>query len=543
MIVIGTSLASKHWSRHHPSSALFKMAPVQRKRRTQLQLLLGTFPAVGVTPPDVTQPPIVTPYVAPPVIQPSSECLCFPEDPERAHKRCWRNLSKEEALLRANYAASRTSNAMAQLMHNALHMRSPPALKKPTWTIPYPCRCCYPSRFGLHSHQIKGHVDSVSSEVSSEVHHRPYRKICMECKPNYLKTIVKVMDNNPAALDIFREHGILPSEGDIICPKDQSVMRLNMIQGKWVWRCNKRIKIKKPKRAAVSAQCNHKLYHTTGSILAQTRLQPWQVLLFIQEYVEKDFKLETTCRKLGLKSGPAERLKAYLDEVCAFVCESQDPIGGSGSTVEIDETLIVKKKKAGRGENHQAREPPKPVWILGGKERYGAGFFALPLIIEETSQDGKSVVVTTDGRTSASLIPKLQKYILPGSFVMTDGWPAYSKFGKYPRNKQRNSRFRYKQFRVNHNLEFVREDNPWIHTNCVERFWKDLKDYAKRPGMRRHKIKSYIGRYLIINRRRQGEVRRCTTQKQRKVKRQFIADTAFHRMLEAIENYARKMRT
>ena len=112
----------------------------------------------------------------------------------------------------------------------------------------------------------------------------------------------------------------------------------------------------------------------------------------------------------------------------------------------------------------------------------------------------------------------------------------------HPEHKREDSLFRYKHMTVNHNHEFVRADNPWIHINGIERFWKDLKEYCKTPGMRRYKIKSYIGRYLIINRRRQNQVRRCTTEKERFQKRAYIAETAFHRMLATIADYEKKLR-
>ena len=520
------------------------MAPVTiRKRRTQLELLLQSTPGpvnIGIVQPTVVQPPDAVFQGADTATPTSTECLCFPEDPERQHKRCWRNLSFKEAVLRANYAASRTSNAMGQLLHNQLHLKDTPAPKLPAWMkIPYPCRCCYPSRIGLASHQLQGHVDNISPLV----YNQPYRVTCKECQPNYMETIAKIWKKDPEALQIFQDHGILPSKGDIKCKTHtDNIMCLNERGGRYLWRCNKRFWIKRLKKKGKYSQCNHTRSHFLGSILAKTRIPPWKVLLFIQEFAtEKKFNLEAACRKLELKYKTGAHLKKYLDRVCADVCASQQPIGGVGSTVEIDETVSVKKKKAGKGENNQAREPSNPVWILGGKERYGAGFFALPLIIEKFEEDG-SVTVTTDVRSRESLIPKLQQYILPGSIIMSDGWLPYKTLKDYPEHKREDSLFKYKHQTVNHNHEFVRQDNPWIHINGVERFWKDLKEYCKMPGMRRYKIKSYIGRYLVINRRRQNEVRRCTTEKERCMKRKYIAETAFHRMLETIADYEKKMR-
>lgn len=36
-----------------------------------------------------------------------------------------------------------------------------------------------------------------------------------------------------------------------------------------------------------------------------------------------------------------------------------------------------------------------------------------------------------------------------------------------------------------------------IHTQKVERLWRDLKEWLKRPGMKKSHLKHYIGRYLF----------------------------------------------
>ena len=80
------------------------------------------------------------------------------------------------------------------------------------------------------------------------------------------------------------------------------------------------------------------------------------------------------------------------------------PIGGPGIEVEIDESKFS-RMKYGRGEAQKSDD-----WVFGGVERDGANGF-----LEVVAR-----------RNAATLIPLIQKWILPGTIIYSDAWKAYS---------------------------------------------------------------------------------------------------------------------
>ena len=82
----------------------------------------------------------------------------------------------------------------------------------------------------------------------------------------------------------------------------------------------------------------------------------------------------------------------------------------------------------------------------------------------------------------------MQKYIRPGSIINTDGWSAYGSLQD----------FGYSHKVVNHSVEFVDKVDPSNHTQTIERLWRDLKEWSKRPGTRPEYFEQYFSRYLFI---------------------------------------------
>ena len=91
---------------------------------------------------------------------------------------------------------------------------------------------------------------------------------------------------------------------------------------------------------------------------------------------------------------------SFFRQVCLFM---QEPLGGNGRVIEIDEPLFG-KWKYGKGEqDHEG------VWVVGGFERATGRFF----------------LHAVEKRDTATLAPILAKNISPGSIVFPDMWKAY----------------------------------------------------------------------------------------------------------------------
>ena len=151
--------------------------------------------------------------------------------------------------------------------------------------------------------------------------------------------------------------------------------------------------------------------------------------------------------------------KFYIDN------EGQQPIGGVGYNVELDESIISKRK------NNVGRVLQE-IWVFGG-------------VCRETHE---RFVYKVDRRDSATLLPIIQQMVLPGSIVHTDGWGAYNGIGTLPQG--------YTHQVVNHSLNFV-DPLTGCHTQTVERMWREVKRIRRRyEGIKRVDVDYHLAEYL-----------------------------------------------
>ena len=123
--------------------------------------------------------------------------------------------------------------------------------------------------------------------------------------------------------------------------------------------------------------------------------------------------------------------------------------------VEIDESHFFTVKQ-GHGRN---RDKPQN-WILAGIERDSNKFFAVALGLE-----GRRDMTTLE-----SLI---NYYIRPGSIIMSDSWKAYKDIEKLVDGD--GISMNYEHYTVNHRVGFVDLENPWIHTQTIERMGCEMR--------------------------------------------------------------------
>lgn len=92
-------------------------------------------------------------------------------------------------------------------------------------------------------------------------------------------------------------------------------------------------------------------------------------------------------------------------------------------------------------------------------------------------------------RDKDTLIPLIQKFIVPGSIIFSDYWGAHKTIGDLG----------YKHYMINHSKNFVDEQNKTIHTQNIERLWRDVKEWVKRPGIKANYLEQYLARYLFLS--------------------------------------------
>ena len=85
--------------------------------------------------------------------------------------------------------------------------------------------------------------------------------------------IQRFYENNTAALDFLRVHGVLPSK--VKCPRCGSDLKLR--SDRYQWECRKRVVNKKNKRVQ---SCNFSVADHQGTFLKDSHIPAWKILLF-----------------------------------------------------------------------------------------------------------------------------------------------------------------------------------------------------------------------------------------------------------------------
>ncbi|XP_076295794.1 LOW QUALITY PROTEIN: uncharacterized protein LOC143216514 [Lasioglossum baleicum] len=147
-----------------------------------------------------------------------------------------------------------------------------------------------------------------------------------------------------------------------------------------------------------------------------------------------------------------------------WILTKQESIGGPGKIVEVDE-IKIGKRKYNRGRMLRGQ------WLLGGIERNTKKVFVLPV----------------PDRTTETLISINRKHIVANSIIHTDNWRAY--------NGLTNENYCIHET-VNHSTNFV-DPQTGVHTQNIERLWRDLRASIPRYGIRDYHYNNYIAEFLF----------------------------------------------
>jgi hypothetical protein len=148
-----------------------------------------------------------------------------------------------------------------------------------------------------------------------------------------------------------------------------------------------------------------------------------------------------------------------------FQCMHMRRIGGANTIVEIDEAhLYTNKKRIGR------RLVGEKIWIVAG-------------ICRETKE---MFFDLTRVRSSSYLSQLIVANVLPETKIITDGWRGYNNVGSLG----------YLHEVINHTIMFARGENNEIHTNTIERFWRDLRSNIP-SNIRFDDLREHVHKYMV----------------------------------------------
>src|SRR5438309_7921390 len=230
------------------------------------------------------------------------------------------------------------------------------------------------------------------------------------------------------------------------CPKCSRPLKYSRVRGRRAYQC---------------AWCANQLYPTAGTPFDRTRtsLRDWFYVMFLFTTTRNGVAAKRVQREIGVTYKTAWRMCHEVRKYMAAL-DSDDPLGGPGETVEIDETLIG--GKAAPGEHYLSNKS----LVLGMMEKGGE---LITRVVRNNSRD--------------ALCPVVQEHVLPRFTVHTDYLRSYLSLAACG----------YRHERVNHDSgQYVGPTGTTV--NRVEGFWSMLKRGIN--GTHIHVSAKHLPKYL-----------------------------------------------
>lgn len=267
--------------------------------------------------------------------------------------------------------------------------------------------------------------------------------ICMNMKTPTLRQFQDRFPTEESCLDhLFQvRYGT-----DFNCPKCGRPAKYSRVKGRRAYQCN---------------WCAHQVYPTAGTPFDRTRtsLRDWFFVMFQFCASRNGVAAKEVERQLGVTYKTAWRMCHEIREYMAAV-DGNDPIGGIGCKVEIDETFI------------------------GGYERGARGGVGKAVVLGMLDKKGDVVTHAVPNRRSGTLLPLIRASVKPFSEVHTDEWLGYGGLGMMG----------YRHRTVNHSKEEYVCATHGTTVNGIEGFWAQLKRGIN--GTHIHVSAKHLPKYL-----------------------------------------------
>ena len=189
--------------------------------------------------------------------------------------------------------------------------------------------------------------------------------------------------------------------------------------------------------------CGAQVAPMAGTPFERTRtpLRDWFVVMFLFTTSRNGVAAKEVERQLGVTYKTAWRMCHEIRKYMASL-DSDDPLGGIGSTVEIDETLIG-GSISGKGSGYKGNK----TCVVGMLER-----------------GGELITRVAPARHKAAMHSLINAHVLPGTTINTDEFGGYKDIALNG----------YRHVTVNHAAkEYARPCGAGV--NAIEGFWAALK--------------------------------------------------------------------
>ncbi len=216
--------------------------------------------------------------------------------------------------------------------------------------------------------------------------------------------------------------------------------------------------------------CRKQFTVTVGTVFERSKvpLNKWLMAVHLLCSSKKGISAHQLHRMLGVTYKTSWFMVHRIRE--AMRDTSGSILGGSGSTVEVDETFIGNKKKRGqKGRGYAHKEKILTLVERGGRAR-------------------SFHVAAVNAKT---LIPIIREQVAADTNIMTDEASQYTSKNKWREYSNIEAHFASHQFVTHGSGEYVR---GYVHTNTIEGFFSIFKRGMK--GVYQHCSKQHLKRYL-----------------------------------------------
>lgn len=213
--------------------------------------------------------------------------------------------------------------------------------------------------------------------------------------------------------------------------------------------------------------CAHQVYPTAGTPFDRTRtpLRDWFLVMFQFCASRNGVAAKEVERQLGVTYKTAWRMCHMIREYMGAV-DGEEPIGGEGEIVEIDETFIGGRNKRGK---------------RGGDPAEGKA-----IVFGMAERDGEIVTKVVQNRAHGTIYPLIKGSVQAKTEIHTDEYSTYLAVGTM-------AGMDYTHKSVNHaNKEYATKDG--VTVNMIEGFWAGLKRGIN--GTHIHVSAKHLPKYL-----------------------------------------------
>jgi transposase-like protein len=203
----------------------------------------------------------------------------------------------------------------------------------------------------------------------------------------------------------------------------------------------KRYETSQQRQSWTCTACGYHLHPTAGTIFhkSSTSLHLWFYAMYLMTSTRCGISAKQLERELGVTYKTAWRMFTLIRN--ELMTDDDEPLSGA---VEANGTYMGGRRKGKTGRPGRGDRKKTPVFGI-------------------VERGGRVVATTIPDATAVSLMPHIQKRVLPESTIYTDEWKAYNRL----------VRSGYHHRRIHHSQEiYVMGD---VHTNTIEGFWSLVK--------------------------------------------------------------------